>query len=56
MGEYKKTDAERLREIAQWFDDRDLWGGAKSTDVQDDLRRIADNLEARVWRDFQSRL
>lgn len=40
-----KTDAEKLRLLADWFDNRDALDNNQDTEVQDDLRRIADTLK-----------
>ena len=42
----KRTDADKLRLLADWFDERDFrLGIAGATEVQADLRRIAAKLE-----------
>ena len=43
------TDSKKLIQIADWFDmeqESGRWGSDNSTEVQDDLRRIAKSLEA----------
>lgn len=42
---YPAGDANKLRFIALWFDMDDIRKGLEGTEVQDDLRRIADRLE-----------
>ena len=39
------TDSEKLRLLADWFDMK--YPNDKNPEVQDDLRRIADNLDAK---------
>jgi len=39
------TKPEKLRAIADWFDNRDRESGSNTNEVQKDLREIADELE-----------
>ena len=39
------TKPEKLRAIADWFDNRDRESGSNTNEVQKDLRGIADELE-----------
>lgn len=39
------SDTQKLRWLADWFDVRDRQEEHRGTEVQDDLRRIADLLE-----------
>lgn len=40
-----RPDPEKLRLLADWFDAKDAAAGVTDTDVQDDLRRIAGDIE-----------
>jgi len=42
----RMTDSEKLRQLAKWFDANDAHKGNTGNEVQTDLRRIADQLEA----------
>lgn len=41
------TDKEKLLKLADWFDAHDAKRGIRDTAVQDDLRRIAADIEAK---------
>ena len=47
------TDSERLRVLADWFDKSPQWS-PENNEVQQDLRRIADELEVRRCQDLPS--
>ena len=40
------TDGEKLRKLAEWFDVRDASSGIDGGEVQQDLRRIAEVVDA----------